>query len=183
MNPTTSSSPPSPGTEAKPAAPPSYHQKLLLAAKTEPGDIWIGVKTGKFVLVTGKTHMGDILLQHQSGRTTQKKEHYFASDFDPVRMRQEGEFSYQVLLDGRMHPSHFDALTHISWVVQRFCEFKPAKGIGKPVDGFRFRDAIKEMRRLLRMIGMDPESAKKTVLWSYPPEEARQHAKASKIQV
>ena len=60
-----------------------------------------------------------------------------------------------IKIDGREFETPLAASLHLLWLIQRFCEYKPKVDIGKPCDGFRFRQAIVETRKLLTMLGED----------------------------
>lgn len=61
----------------------------------------------------------------------------------------------QIECDGRKFTSPIDAMIHVLWLIQRLCEFKPKEQIGKPCDGFRFRECIVAARKLLTELGID----------------------------
>lgn len=67
------------GVEPKPERQLSYEDFPI-----QRGDIWVNRSTGKEVLVlnTPRTRHADVDLQHESGRTTSKKQHYFLYDYE-----------------------------------------------------------------------------------------------------
>jgi hypothetical protein len=63
----------------------TYEQKCQLARQAEPGDVWKNPKTGRTVTILGAGHrFRSLRLQHELGRITEKQDHYFAYDYDPV---------------------------------------------------------------------------------------------------
>lgn len=65
----------------------TFQEKCALARKSKISDVWKHKKTGRTVVIVG--HVGSravlsLMLKHESGRVTQKQDHYFAYDYDPV---------------------------------------------------------------------------------------------------
>lgn len=62
----------------------TYTGRLDRARKTVKGDKWRDPKTGKTVEVIGRAGYSGVELLHESGRRTVKRDHYLASDYEPV---------------------------------------------------------------------------------------------------
>lgn len=60
----------------------SYEQKCDMAKTANAGDVWVNIKTGRKAVITGNNWRG-VMLQHETGKRTQKQHHYFAYDYNP----------------------------------------------------------------------------------------------------
>jgi hypothetical protein len=60
----------------------TYQERCEQARHTTAGDNWRHIKTGKTVIVMGRIGAYGIILLHQSGKRTTKRDHYLASDYE-----------------------------------------------------------------------------------------------------
>ena len=68
-----------------------YPERCKQARKTETGDNWRHLKTGKTVIVLGRVGPNTVRLLHQSGRKTFKQDHYLAGDYELLSPHDQGE--------------------------------------------------------------------------------------------
>ena len=63
--------------------PPKLNDPVQSATGIQIGDIWVNNKTGKEVVImeTPTSRLMDVTLKHDSGRITEKKQHYFLYDY------------------------------------------------------------------------------------------------------
>lgn len=58
-------------------------------------------------------------------------------------------------VDGREFATPLDGALHLLWLLQRLSYYEPWRE-GMPADGPRFREGIREARKLLRTLGYEP---------------------------
>lgn len=61
----------------------SYEEKLALVRQSEPGATWRNMKTGSTATILSRRGF-KLRLRHASGRETEKQDHYFAGDYEPL---------------------------------------------------------------------------------------------------
>lgn len=96
----------------------SYEEKLALVRKIEPGATWRNMKTGATVTILSRRGF-KLRLRHASGRETEKQDHYFAGDYEPLpdadlvgahgsfQVRRLKELdTHGLFLDGQMLAAH-----------------------------------------------------------------------------
>lgn len=63
----------------------TFKEKCKLAQNAKSGDVWRNIKTRRKATVIHNSWRG-LYLRPDSGRETIKQHHYFAGDFDPVKI-------------------------------------------------------------------------------------------------
>lgn len=66
-----------------------------------------------------------------------------------------------ICCDGREFHSPLDAALHLLWLLQRLSYSEPQRE-GMPADGPRFREGIREARKLLSTLGYEPRESPNT---------------------